>query len=1032
MPDLFVNTADSETILAQKEDRLQKMDRNNTRENAKHSTSSFISTVSPDLLKEPQNFLTSALMRHNRTSTFPRTESLYDIEEKRHGDNALYHATFTDPTTNEQFTSGLIRRPYVEKRTGGQLMMQLYLADVEVLDGKVYYESSELAENAAAARAIDNYIYREQKQNPGSIGNIKDIKLCLEEPYESAADRKSQQIDYEALLCKRDRNEELYASEIGIASEAKVNNDVSSMGGIAEIWAETASVDPSIGALTPLGANVNNNLSTIGRITEIWTETTTGVDPSIGALTSSGIEPPEEHRIAQILDWYRKVQHNQPRNHEEASALAQLCGKILSALGNANTGLHLNEKERQIRVEDDAKAILDKIILLSTTFDQENHRSFVNANTFKSYMRCFDRSDANTSATKAEELLKKMHEKQTFDSIELPQPNVGTFNAVMEWWSLVEGQEGQKGVNDVYSLLEAAPMSADNECPVRPNNETLKTLLAVNSKVDDCFSFEEAKLWLDKISRLSDSICSETLILDADVYYAALSLLPSKSDADSAGNTFANSWLKYGYQYKGGFKSDGSKAEAMDMAKWLLYAEECGVEPNVDMYEAVIRAWTNTGTKEGLLLAEEWAKRAVSSSSATRLDTFHPIIAAWSLCEFEGAPDRVQEWNKQLSLVCASKPHLKPDLDTLSAYVIAWKNVQAGMMARLVKNGESSSEANIVSYSDESGNASRMLGDADKIFAAARNCKHFLEETFSGWSKSDDSIDIVADAMAFKTMFTHTIQAWGCASRFALLHPTSPVTLDTSRGIDEMLKIARLFDTKIDADESEQNVQHILPLLGRSYAEIASEIYQIDSALDPDEGTTCHFILKIAHIERMVRDYEFYYQKHFSQSSSFMSESKSVRHQLYEEVLRGCTCVRSPRDHGHVVRVCKLIMDHLSWQDEQCQNYGGGRVEEDITEIYVKIARLMENVVTSPHERMYVLTTIYKNAKPFFEQKKRFLANRYATVDRERLIGAMRMAMGDHESTETFLQKFEKLPPKKRARGNTAMSFVEEMLKKNR
>mmetsp|Transcript_33012 Transcript_33012/g.56117 ORF Transcript_33012/g.56117 Transcript_33012/m.56117 type:complete len:363 (-) Transcript_33012:8-1096(-) len=268
MPDLFVNTADSETILAQKEDRLQKMDRNNTRENAKHFTSSFISTVSPDLLKEPQNFLTSALMRHNRTSTFPRTESLYDIEEKRHGDNALYHATFTDPTTNEQFTSGLIRRPNVEKRTGGQLMMQLYLADVEVLDGKVYYESSELAENAAAARAIDNYIYREKKQNPGSIGNIKDIKLCLEEPYESAADRKSQQIDYEALLCKRDRNEELYASEIGIASEAKVSNDFSS--------AETARVDPSIGALTPLGANVNNNLSTIGRITEIWTETTPG------------------------------------------------------------------------------------------------------------------------------------------------------------------------------------------------------------------------------------------------------------------------------------------------------------------------------------------------------------------------------------------------------------------------------------------------------------------------------------------------------------------------------------------------------------------------------------------------------------------------------------------------------------------------------------------------------------------------------------------------------------------------------------
>ena len=220
-------------------------------------------------------------------------------------------------------------------------------------------------------------------------------------------------------------------------------------------------------------------------------------------------------------------------------------------------------------------------------------------------------------------------------------------------------------------------------------------------------------------------------------------------------------------------------------------------------------------------------------------------------------------------------------------------------------------------------------------------------------------------------------------------------------------------------------------LIGKSYAEIASQMHQIDSAVDSDDATICYFLLKFAHVERMLRDYEFYSRKHFSQSSSFTSESKAVRHRLYKEILRGCSGVKSPRDYGHVIRVCKLIMDHLTWQDEQCWR-GGGRVEEDITDIFVDIAHLTGTVVKSPHERMYVLTMIHNNASRFFERRKKFEASSYATVDRARLIGAMRMAMGESELTEPFLRNFDKRKPKKRARGNTAMSFVEEMLKKNR
>jgi len=656
------------------------------------------------------------------------------------------------------------------------------------------------------------------------------------------------------------------------------------------------------------------------------------------------------------------------------------------------------------------------------------------------------------SAISATELLESMANRENYHGSGIVHPNVGTYNAVMASWALVPGIEGQQGVNDTFSLLETASLGDDHdsdECPIHPNKETFKILIAVNSKVEDRFSFEQAKLHLYRIQRLSDSICGKVLIPDTDIYNAALSSLLSKkkkkkSDfhsevvVDNDNNqkyakSWEDGWLRYGHQYHGGFKSmnKSSITEATDMAKWLLHAEKRGVNPNVEMYEAVIQAWIETGTKEGLLTAEEWAKRAVTSSSPTRLKTFHPIIAAWALSQFERAPHRVTEWNRQLVAMSASKPHLKPDLNFLSAQIIAWKNVQAGIMTRLGERKElSSSEDDLTSETVDSDNESKIRRDVETIFASAQSCKQLLEKFYPNELNSTQDTNALK---AFTSMFTHTIQAWGCASRVTLLYPTSSVLLDTSHGVDEMLKIARLFDDKLGADESEEeHAQHMLRLVGTSYAEIASQLYQIDSDVDSDAETRYEssisgrtiFLEKFSHIERMLRDYDFYSRKQFSQGM-FTPESKSVRHRLYKEVLQGCAGVTLPADCGHVVRVCKLIMDNLSWQEEQCQD----GVQEDITEIFVDMALLAGTVVKVPDERMYVLTAIHNNASRFFKRKKSFETSSYATVDRAALVGAMRMAMGDSELTEPFLRHFDKRPTKQKARGNTAMAFVEEMMR---
>eukprot|EP00578_Thalassiosira_sp_NH16_P005449 CAMPEP_0181132354 /NCGR_PEP_ID=MMETSP1071-20121207/30950_1 /TAXON_ID=35127 /ORGANISM="Thalassiosira sp., Strain NH16" /LENGTH=1560 /DNA_ID=CAMNT_0023218681 /DNA_START=227 /DNA_END=4909 /DNA_ORIENTATION=- len=994
---------DYEAIMAQRDIQLPNAKTCLSANEIDNANTPFLSLARsiPYLLHVPKSFMNIVFERH----TGMKNRLAYHIQKRQHGDESWLTATFTDPMTKESFPSGLGLAINVEKRQSAILATPLHQAETKIFDGKVYYRQGKLAEHAAAAlRALDCYFFRE-----GSASKIG-VRLCMEEPYSIVSDRDAQQIDCEEMpnkrnlfgsensgICKNDSNKDgLPTLDVSIAEEAipKVDNTLSTMGRIAEIFIDT-SINSSGGA-------------SLQWPIELTRECESSQSPSA--------------KIESILDWYGRV-NNEPQNYEEASALAKLCNRLLSALGNANTGLYLNAEENHINVEKDAKIILDKIVALSTSFDDESGPSFLDASTFNAYIHCLSRLDPTRSAESAKDLLQRMVDREKFSRIYLPPPNVGTYNAVMSLWALVDGIDGQNGASDIYSLLESATLGGGGELSLKPNIETFKILLRINSKkIDGRFSFEQAKLWLSRIEQISVSICGETLIPDADIYNAALTPLSDKFSTKPKNDRLVGT-LFHGVQYDGGFKikNEDSNSEATDIAKWLLYAEECGVHPNTDMYEAVIQAYTKTGTKDALLVAEGWAKRAVASSSPTRLATFHPIIAAWALCQFEHAPTRVKEWMNQLEVLSSVKPHLKPDLSTLSAQIVAWWSVQAGLMTRLEESGKSSSEENL------NNSSSVDCRDMEIVFASAQNCTRYLGEIRSNWSELGSSQDVTAMVL----MLALTVEAWGSASRFALLHPTSSVQLDTSHGVHEMLRIARFFDDEINQDEpNEEQAQLTLHLMGEVFVEVVSQLRRIDSSVieSDDSMGKSYFFEEIPDVERMLRDYEFYSRKHFS-SSNFTSESVALRHRFYKELLRGCARVQSSADYGHCVRLCRLIMDHLSWQDEQCHDSGDGRAKEDITDVYVDIALLMGTVVKSEHEKMYVLTTAHNNADRFFEKRRKSEASNYAEVDQARLIGAMRMAMGDSDLTETFLSRFDKYPPRNKARGNTALAFVEDMLK---
>ena len=708
-------------------------------------------------------------------------------------------------------------------------------------------------------------------------------------------------------------------------------------------------------------------------------------------------DPPATN-IENILEWYEKVLNNEPHNYSEALAMSRLFKKILTALGNAIQ----HEKESYMNVERDAKKILDKIILLSQTFDRINGSgsSFVDANTFNSYIKCINRLSPTSSSKTAQNLLRRMKNRNKLNGITLPLPTADTYNEVMRICALVDRSQ----VNDVYANMY-----------VCPNKDTFKILLAANSKVDGRFSFEEAKQWLSTIEQISVSRCGEALNPDADMYNSALGHL---SNTESSDSRYANSWLSYGSQYDGGFKNiDQSSAEdeneASDISKWLLFAEECGVNPNAEMYEQVIRAYTKTGTKKGLLMAEDWARRAIASSSLIRLQTFHPIIAAWALCRIDRAPGRVKEWISQLNALSTANPSLKPDLNTQSAQIIAWRNVQAGLIDRLEEDWKNSSP--IKSFNAVRDETTMI----NEVFGAAQQCTQYLKGMVSTNKLNVSQTD--TDAMA--SMLKHTIEAWGCASRIALDNPImSSISHDTSHGVNEMLNVARLFDAKMDEDLDKEHAQQILQLMGETYTEVISQLHQIDSMLDSDdvEGT-CYFSQELANVEKMLQDYDSYARKYSSLSNS---SGTALRHRLYKEILQGCEGLKSPTDFEHVLRLSTLIMDQLSLQDEQHTADSGEKA--DLTEIYMNLALITGKSVDDPEERKDALTVVWNNAKTFFW--RRFNPSSYGKVDKARIIGALRQGMGDLEMTEDFIRSLDTWPAKKS--GGSWGQFVDDLLKK--
>jgi len=398
------------------------------------------------------------------------------------------------------------------------------------------------------------------------------------------------------------------------------------------------------------------------------------------------------------------------------------------------------------------------------------------------------------------------------------------------------------------------------------------------------------------------------------------------------------------------------------------------------MYEHIIHSCTKIGTKEGLLMAEDWAGRAISSGSAIRLATLEPIITAWSFC---GIPQRVEQWITQLDAMSGSNPILRPDLGTHSLYLKALRNVQASIIG--------------VEESDNSDEESAAC--VEQAFMQAKLCTNYLNEMLlTNMNKLDSQQDV--DAMS--SMFKTTLETCGCASRLSL---ASPTTLSDESHLTAMLDVASLI--KIDDDQDDELSHKILEVMGEAYVETISQLHQtasVAASVDVADNEASCFPLEV---EKLIRDYDDYSQKLLGDARDI-----NLRLRLYKEVLTGCSSIGIKQsDTEHIIRIMKVILEQITHLNSKTAKNSRETVE--LTDLFSTMVLLTKTAVEAPQDRTVVLSELWDNAKPFFY--RRVGGSGLGKVGRAQLISAMRTALDDTDSDviEGFLSSFEQKREKK-------------------
>jgi hypothetical protein len=351
------------------------------------------------------------------------------------------------------------------------------------------------------------------------------------------------------------------------------------------------------------------------------------------------------------------------------------CNAILKALANTS------RDSPSDKIEEISKDIIKLMIELSSSSSGEALPCIPDTSTFTSYMRCLKSSSPKENIKRAEALLQDMLQGNTFEGFKLPEPDCDTFNAVMRHCQRADNS--YEHMKDIFTCLEIA-MAKSSSGLLKPNRETFMIILNALAESSNQFQPEEAKSWIDRMKHYSAMSDDDNMLVDTEVYNASLPLpLDYTHFMNQMKKDFTNKIILARDD------KDPLRTNSINIENWYYAMERASYEdgklfasPNLDTYDAVIQAWIQNISQEGLEKAEKWAfemteAAAQDSDISPRLDTFRALILGWALSRSEQAPKKVQYLLDQLDVMSESFPELKPDGNLRSLLLVAWKYQQS-------------------------------------------------------------------------------------------------------------------------------------------------------------------------------------------------------------------------------------------------------------------------------------------------------------------------------------------------------------------
>ena len=373
---------------------------------------------------------------------------------------------------------------------------------------------------------------------------------------------------------------------------------------------------------------------------------------NFSSTAGSSLVPPESQQFERLEQeayaWVRSAadkdgtQKNSAhevvlRSSNDSKALT-IAKSILSWLGDANHSC----LPRNNSTQGASFAILN---FLWQTKDSKPDTEVYNL-----FMRCLEATDSVTRAIRAQSIVERMKNRGSLQGHTPPEPNMETYNTLLNIWAQVGGMNGR------YSKLE------DNFVP---NRESFLAVLSSSSYAaseKDIFDAEFAKECIEKMVLMHEESGEESLKPDIHIMNAPLRWSGGLLWDQSRPNTRRIEWENYMGIFLKGFdpysEADPLVRNAIEMQKWVEGMSQFGVSPNTESYEAVVQAWVRTGTREGLEKAEQILQEINSASSSVRvplrIQTFHPLLAAWLHVRHEDSGKKIENLIEYMRSIDAS------------------------------------------------------------------------------------------------------------------------------------------------------------------------------------------------------------------------------------------------------------------------------------------------------------------------------------------------------------------------------------------